>query len=75
MKRIDLSDNNFGTEGTIELAKSLSANANLEFLNLRDDSLSIEGLKSLFTTFKSGALKKLNYLDLSGVFIFILRRC
>lgn len=67
LKKLDLSDNNFGDSAGVTLARALSHQPQLNTLNLRDSGLSEAALKALFSTLSSRNHEcQLRTLDLSG---------
>lgn len=66
--RLDIADNCFGEDGGALLAKVLSNQPHLEFLNLRDGGLGDEGATAVCSALKDNAATapKLKVLELSG---------
>lgn len=66
LKRLNLSDNNFGADGGRSLGSMLLKTCNVEELLLRDCALGDEGISSVCRAIAEGAGRRLRVLDLSG---------
>lgn len=66
LKRLNLSDNNFGAGGGRSLGSALSKTRNLVELLLRDCALGDEGTSFVCRALAEGAGRRLRILDLSG---------
>lgn len=64
--RLNLSDNNFGSDGGCSLGSMLQKTRNLEELILRDCALGDKGIASVCRAIAEGAGRRLRILDLSG---------
>lgn len=66
LKRLNLSDNNFGADGGLSLGSMLMKTRNVEELLLRDCALGDEGISSVCGAIAEGAGRRMKILDLSG---------
>lgn len=66
LKRLNLSDNNFGAGGGRSLGSMLLKTRNVEELLLRDCALGDEGIWSVCRAIAEGAGRRLRILDVSG---------
>lgn len=66
LRRLNLSDNNFGTDGGNALGSMLLRTRNLEDLVLRDCALGDEGAAAICCALAEGAGRRVRILDLSG---------
>mmetsp|Transcript_25719 Transcript_25719/g.28048 ORF Transcript_25719/g.28048 Transcript_25719/m.28048 type:complete len:431 (+) Transcript_25719:98-1390(+) len=66
LKRIDLSDNNFGLRACEVLAQGLKNHTRLEHLNLRDAGFGDDGIEAFVNILKDTVFPHLTFLDLSG---------